>query len=387
MTALAVLAVFWALFFPSGQERSGKTGVLKVRVLIYNKIGPVELSSSYSCRIIDGDKGNILEKDIRLNRSVFALSDGGVVVDNRMRFGKRIKIVPQSPVKNVFSFNGKKYGGDLEIIAGDGKLEVINSLGLEHYLKGVVPREMSAWWPFESLKAQAVVSRSYVISEMVRHSDRDYDVRDDTLSQVYGGVGAERWRTDMAVKRTSGKVLAYAGKVLPAYFHSCCGGYIQDSAVLWGKSLSPLEGKECSYCRISPHFRWSVRMSAKKIAGKLRASGMEIDAINDLKSGLRDRSGRLEYVSVKSRNEWKDIASDDFIKAIGSRHIKSAKIYIRKYPFFYRFYGFGWGHGAGMCQWGAFGMALRWKNMKNILDYYYPGAELSDLADTGIRST
>jgi stage II sporulation protein D len=371
LTTLAVFLAFRAVL-PWHRHAPGMNKAVTVRVLVSDDTRELRLTSRGPCRILDAVSGAVIAKGLTLN---------GEALPGQ---GRRLMIIPEGEGANVFFLRSSAYKGTIEIVPSDGLDRVIEHIPLEEYLKGVVPREASPLWPFESLKAQAVASRSYVLSEMSKRRDRDYDVRDDTLSQVYGGIKAERWRTDLAVKATAGKILTYAGKVLPAYFHSCCGGHTEDSAVLWGKSLSPLEGKRCGYCRISPHFRWTAGISAKIIAEKLKAAGIEIGAINDIKSGLRDRSGRLEYVSVKSGNKWKEIASGDFIKAIGAKNIKSAKFYVRKYPLYYRFNGFGWGHGAGMCQWGAFGMALRWKSMKNILEFYYPGAEISDINDADI---
>ena len=100
--------------------------------------------------------------------------------------------------------------------------------------------------------------------------------------------------------------------------------------------------------------------------------------VDDIKEGPRDSSRRLEYVRIKSRNKWFEIPIKDFRYAIGGRTLKSANFGIKKYPRFYQFSGYGWGHGVGMCQWGAFGLSLRFYNEKGILEKYYPGARIVD---------
>ena len=122
-----------------------------------------------------------------------------------------------------------------------------------------------------------------------------------------------------------------------------------------------------------------ARLPTKTIEERLRSKGYAVKRIDNIKTGKRDSSGRLKYVSVKSGNKWFEIKTGEFQSAVGKKSLKSAKFRIKKYPFFYLFSGHGWGHGVGMCQWGAFGLAMRWRNYKKILAYYYPGTKIVDL--------
>ena len=275
--------------------------------------------------------------------------------------------------------NGKEYRGDINVVETDSGFDVINNIELEDYLKGVVPREMNHLWPTEALKAQAVASRSFAVYEALRRKDKEYDLTADTRSQVYGGKAAEKWRASKAVDATMGKVLEYKGKIFPTYFHSCCGGHTEDASKLWNIKLAPLKGVRSPWCRWSPNFKWEARVPTKTILEKLKNKGYSVKRIDNIKAGKRDTSGRLGYVSVKSGNKWIKIRTSDFNSAVGSRSLKSTKFSIKKYPLFYLFQGYGWGHGVGMCQWGAFGLALRWRNYKKILAHYYPGTRIVSL--------
>ncbi|MFQ5952476.1 MAG: SpoIID/LytB domain-containing protein [Candidatus Omnitrophota bacterium] len=277
--------------------------------------------------------------------------------------------------------NGREYRGDAEVIKKDSGFDVINRVELEDYLKGVLPREVHYLWPFGVLKAQAIASRSFAVYQALSRKNREYDLTADASSQVYGGKDSERWRTTKAVEATRGRVLEYKGKAFPAYFHSCCGGRTEDASRLWNEDLKPLKGVKCYWCRWSPRFRWMTRIPTKEILKKLKSKNYDIKRIDDIRAGKRDPSGRLEYVSVKSGGKWLEIKTSKFRSAIGRKTLRSANFRVKKYPFFYLFSGHGWGHGVGMCQWGAFGLSLRWWSPERILAHYYPGTKIVRLSE------
>jgi stage II sporulation protein D len=280
------------------------------------------------------------------------------------------------------------YRGQIDINRTAGGLTAVNRVDLEYYLKGVLPREVNRFWPIAMIEAQAIVSRSFAVYEALRRKNKDYDLTDDTFSQVYGGRSSERWRTTRAVEATKGKVLEYKGKVLPAYFHSCCGGRTQNVSRAWGTSPAlvdargrsgPLKGAKCSWCRWTPYFRWQARVEKQDILKGLKDEGYYLNRIDAITEGPRDVSGRLKYVRIRSRNKWIEVATEDFRSAIGRRILRSANFKIRKRRRYYIFNGYGWGHGVGMCQWGAFGLSLKKWSAERILARYYPGAKIVDM--------
>ncbi|MBU1128608.1 MAG: SpoIID/LytB domain-containing protein, partial [Candidatus Omnitrophica bacterium] len=332
----------------------------------------------------DIENGRVLARDVDLASAVEITGRAeGIRFKDCVLTSAGVRIIPKG--KFDIALNDIFYRGVIDVIRVGGTLDAINRVGLEDYLKGVIPREVNYLWPAEALKAQAIASRSFAVSQVERRGKSDYDLRASTFSQAYGGRSAERLRTSKAVGATRGKVLAYAGKVLPAYFHSCCGGRTQSASNLWGELLPPLEGVECRRCGWSPYFRWQARVSTKVIKKRLNDAGYDIPRIDDIKTGVRDKSGRLDYISVRPGGKWFDIKCDDFIRAIGPRVLRSTNLRVKKYPFFYRFSGYGWGHGVGMCQWGAFGLAIRWRKADSILNHYYPGAEIVDLKENNER--
>ncbi|MDP8299324.1 MAG: SpoIID/LytB domain-containing protein [Candidatus Tantalella remota] len=360
---------------------------LVIRVRIAYAFQTLQVSTSSGSDIYDNDTGGLLRREraidegtqVKFSQDSIALGGEEYKVDS-------LRIVP---LKNSgIKVNGTLYRGDLDIVKMDEGLTAINRVELEDYLKGVLPKEVHSLWPFSVLKAQAIASRSYAVYQSYKRAGKMYDLTADTYSQVYGGKSCEKWRTTKAVVSTRGKVLEYEGKILPGYFHACCGGHTESASLAWGKESffakdgkGPLKGVKCPWCRWTPYFRWQKRVQTKTILDKLNARGYSLTNVEDVRSGPRDASGRLEYVKVKSRRKWLEISTDDFRSAVGRNVLKSANFRIKKYPFFYLFSGYGWGHGVGMCQWGAFGLGLRRWSDKRILEHYYPGAKIVSLKE------
>ena len=344
-------------------------------VKILDSVKEVTLKTKTKCSIYDLDTHRFLDRSfLARSGTKFIYRQDGIRIGEQGFSAKNIRIAPAK--KKCLNVNGVLYRGDIDLIEDGGSLLVVNRVFLEDYLKGVLPREVHHFWPFSALKAQAIASRSYALFKIQHSENGKYDLTADTYSQVYGGRSSERWRTSKAVDGTKGMVLEYDGKVLPAYFHSCCGGYTRDASPRWGDQPAPLKSVKCQWCRWSPYFRWQVKIPTKEITEKLNDSGIPVKKIIDIKEGERDKSQRLADIRVRTRHEWFEIPVRDFRAALGKRLIKSDNFRIKKYPRFYLFGGYGWGHGVGMCQWGAFGLSIRFWKAERILKYYYPGAEI-----------
>jgi len=376
ITGLCVFSLF-LYSVRSFREKRGYPFVVRIRVVHDAK--KIQFSAKGPCWISDPETGEVLQENIRFKKPIdVSVVNAGIKFDGMIFRTDSLRI--STSRDKALVLDGDSYRGEADIIRTANGMDAVNRVELEDYLKGVLPCEVNCFWPSAALRAQAVVSRTFALSQALRRKNRNYDMTADTFSQVYGGKSAERWRTTRAVMETKGKVLAYGGKVFAAYFHSCCGGHTENASMLWNEdNIPPLEGVKCRWCRWSPHFRWQARVPTKAIMQKLNDSGYNIRRIDGIKAGKRDASGRLEYVSIKSGNKWFDIKAPDFASAIGGRIIKSTNMRVKKYPFFYYFSGYGWGHGVGMCQWGAFGLAVRWWSAERILKHYYPGAEIVNI--------
>jgi stage II sporulation protein D len=211
---------------------------------------------------------------------------------------------------------------------------------------------------------------------MQENKQKDFDVTSDIYSQVYGGRGSERYRTNKAVDETEGKVLFYQGKIIPAYFHATCGGHTEDATLLWDLDLTPLKGVVCPYCKESPHFNWHYDLPVKEIAKKLSGAGFKITDIKNISIEGKDRSGRITNLIITCEEGEVKISAKDFRGTIGPNIINSTNFSVTIAGGDAVFAGVGWGHGVGLCQWGAYFMAKEGFKANEILKYYYPGTNV-----------
>jgi stage II sporulation protein D len=193
------------------------------------------------------------------------------------------------------TFDGRPYHGTLVLRSQGGHVSVVNSLALDTYLRGVVPSESPSHWPLAALEAQAVAARSYAVSEL--RPNAFYDLVPTTSDQVYGGVTAERPRTDNAVYQTLGQVVTWDGQVARTYYSSSSGGRTEAVQDAWpGATPVPyLVSVPDPYDTYSPHHDWGpFELSAGTLAGRL-GLGSAVDSARV----LRDASWRADSVDFR----------------------------------------------------------------------------------------
>ncbi len=171
------------------------------------------------------------------------------------------------------ALDGRPYHGELVARSAGRTLSVVDNLPLDSYIRGVVPSEMPSHWGIAALEAQAVAARSYAVSEL--RPDASYDLLPDTRDQVYGGVAAERPRSDRAVYDTTGEVLKWEGQVARTYYSSSSGGRTESVEDAWnGAALPYLRSVSDPYDAYSPHHDWGpVAVSPETLAARLGAGG------------------------------------------------------------------------------------------------------------------
>ena len=276
--------------------------------------------------------------------------------------------------------DGRKFRGIMDIIReANGRLLLVNHVDIEEYLCGVLRHEVPHYWPMETLKAQAVVSRTFALYQHINNKEMDYDLTNTAFSQVYGGAAGEKRKTNKAVIETYGEVLTYKGKIFPAYFHACCGGHTQDAGRLWKNDLPVLKGRTCGYCRNTPHYPWKRKVSLWKIRGHLNDNGYKLGKILSIKAVDYDASGRIKNLKVCHSGGEAVVSAYRFRIMVSPTLIKSSKFKIKTKSDYAYFEGKGWGHGVGMCQWGALGMAMKRHKKEDILRFYYPSSEIKNI--------
>lgn len=359
-------------------------GVQNVRVAILKDVPSITIRVRRDYQILDPQTERVLDEGERLPRTAVLPTDRGIKVGGREFALPRIVFVAK---KDVIVYQGTKereFRGRLEVVRQKtGALLVINHIDLEDYTRGVLYHETSHRWPLEALKAQAVATRTYALYQIQQNAKQDYDVTSGIYSQVYGGRSSERYRTNMAVRKTSGRIMVYQGKVLPAYFSANCGGMTEDVTQLWNyTSMPPLRGVQCGFCKAAPHAHWKKNYRLKDIQDQLNRNGYDLDLIKSLEVAKRNRSGRVQDLMILTRDGKKTLISGKkFRDIIGPNVVKSTKFDVVMKGYYFDLIGQGWGHGVGMCQWGACEMARRRYDYPDILQFYYPGSQLVDCRD------
>jgi stage II sporulation protein D len=274
--------------------------------------------------------------------------------------------------------NDRIFRGEIRVLKSNKGLVAVNTVELEEYLYGVVRNEVSTWWPMEAIKAQVIAARTYVLYQIKESRGKDYDVTADVSSQVYGGIFSEKWRTNRAVDLTKGKVLVYNGAIFPAYFHATCGGATFSAANLWNIDLPPLRGVKCGWCKKSPHYSWEKWVLLKDARARLENAGYAVGDIEGFEVIKKDPSGRILEIEVKGSQDTVDMLGKDFRLIIGADILRSTNFKATVIGDYIVFEGAGWGHGVGMCQWGAYYMSRAGKKADEILSFYYPGSKVVD---------
>jgi stage II sporulation protein D len=279
--------------------------------------------------------------------------------------------------EQTFTFNGRLYRGTF------GRLEdgqIVNVIDLEEYLYSVVSREMPAGWPPAALEAQSVCARTYVL----QRSDprRAYDLVPSELDQRYDGIAGETPAGVAAVAATDGQVLCFGARYARVAYSSCCGGHTESSSEAWGNAALPyLAGVVCTSCSDSPNYRWTTSLAFDAIAARLSAL-LLIGRLDDLHVTARDASGRARGFELVTDRGNTVVIGSAFRRAVGSRVLRSLLVTnVQRTPDGAAVFieGGGLGHGVGLCQWGARGMALAGRAVPEILAFYFPGTVVSNL--------
>ena len=233
-----------------------------VRVLLGTSGGDVEFTQATRACGKSLNPGRRYEAH-RAGGSVRLRSSGGKLLG---RCGKRLRASGRGRISIV---GYGTYRGAVEASAteGGGSLNVVNSLALEQYVKGVMPNEVPPSWPFQQLKAQAVAVRSIALTSSV--GGNVFDVYPDTRSQVYEGLESEYARTNSAVNRTNGEVVTYKGEVAQTFYSACSGGHTESVVNVFGTAVPYLVGVPDPYDYYCPLHKWTLRFSGAEISAKL----------------------------------------------------------------------------------------------------------------------
>jgi len=275
-----------------------------------------------------------------------------------------------------FEYDGRAYRGTFSR-APEG---IVNVVAVEEYLYSVVPREMPTAWPASALQMQAICARTFVLQHAA--PQRAYDVLPSDLNQVYQGIGTESPVGRQAVDATTGTILRYGGALAQAAYSSCCGGRTEASMDAWGGEPVPyLSGVACPYCAVSPDFRWTRDVTFDFVERALRTRLRGMGSLLDVRLGSRDQSGRAREFELITDRSTVVVRGSEFRIAVGTSFVRSLLILKLSVeppegelmtPILH-LEGAGNGHGVGLCQWGARGIAIERGSVGQMASFYFPG--------------
>jgi stage II sporulation protein D len=290
------------------------------------------------------------------------------------------------------------YPGSVMFRTTNGKLDAINSVDVEDYLRGVIPYEIGKLDSsrIEALKAQAVAARTYAYKHFNSRESMGFDVFADTKDQVYKGLESATPLTDAAVKATAGVVMTYGGEFIIAYYHSTCGG-VTETLATWNRPDVPylhskpdLRPNGKPWCDESSYIKWERRFADKEIVKLLKANAVEAKATFSVATGkdfkkvksikIKDKlnSGRIMTLRVETDKGHFDVLTDRtrwLFKKAGTI-LPSSFFTIKKEGKEWVLTGTGFGHGVGMCQMGVRARAQAGQSYQEILSHYYQGITL-----------
>jgi len=276
--------------------------------------------------------------------------------------------------------NGQRYRDKLKVFPGPNRdLWVINELALEDYLVGLINCEISSQWSEEVLKAQAIAARTYALFQKRNRVAELYDVDSKVTDQVYEGIDKEDDRARQVVKETERVFLLYQGHPIFAAYHACCGGKTESPEYLWLGNFPYLQSIACYSCIDSPHFLWNYQATSMTLGKALQKGGFLGTEVLGIGIADRNKSQRVLQVSIQSEKGRQEISGKEFRRLLGYDLLRSTNFFVVQKNGHYLFSGLGWGHGVGLCQWGAKGMAEQGANYRSLLKYYYPGAEIGKI--------
>lgn len=304
----------------------------------------------------------------------FTATPTGVVAAGVGSFDAVVRLAPADGARLYLDIY--PYRGVLELRrTAAGRLTVINELDLEEYLYGVLKNEVDPQWPTEALKAQAVASRTWALYSLNRFASEGYDVCATADCQVYRGVTAEDPRTSAAVDETRGEVMTYQGRPIFAAYHSDSGGSTESSELVWGGAYPYLRGVADPYSVGAPRHEWIVRMDLATFENRVRRSGRMIANVTGIEVAEATPSGRAALLRVAGAHGVLLLRGAE-LRAVLGADLRSTLFTVRLVPDDppqVEFQGRGSGHGVGLSQWGARGMAEMGRRYQEILSYYYSG--------------
>ncbi|GEM_PF-534768 len=395
----------------------------QIRIGLQEDIDRIRFQSKYDFTISQANSvifegQNNTQYQITYRNNTFSILKDNEILKN-ISTNQKINIKSEDP-NNLFALYGIKYGqnyfwggtenrqyrGDIYLNPVSAqKMDLLNYIDLSSYLLSVVPSEMPASWPIEALKAQSVVARSYILRNINRHKNEDYDLCATVHCIVYSGAQNEHTSTTEAIIATRNEIITHNGNIIDAVFSSNSGGYTEASENVWINSLDYLKAvnttkndnynfplkpfeienwfveKPASYSNnkytTQSSYRWVKNINLERLKDRHALEDIKRVYITD-----RTTTGTVKEIKIEGRNKTVTKNNSAIRRALTG--LKSNKFIVKN---IYNqnelksiiIFGAGWGHSVGMDQSAAAGMAVEGKKYKEIINFFYPDTKITKL--------
>jgi stage II sporulation protein D len=311
-----------------------------------------------------------------------------------------VNIIPRG-AKNRTLFNKVPYRGLLKILPYGNNVRIINVLYMEDYLRGVVPPEIGkrADSEVEAVKAQAVAARTYAMAHLRQYSGQPFDMKASIIDQVYEGAESENRLINKAIDATAGSVIFYQDDFINAYYHSTCGGTTDDIDHVWDRRGLPYlkAVADSGACSWSKYYTWREYFTEKQLRGRVeqylssdRGRDFKISRIKSVEIKERTPGGRVARLIIRTESDAYTFKKDRIRWVLGRTSNPDLILPSDRFDINVdldgagfltgiAFKGRGYGHGVGMCQCGAIGLARDGRTYEGILKHYYSNVELKKL--------
>lgn len=328
-----------------------------IRVLIMKGVPSLEVKGT--------DRGSLIIRDA---------GAGHVKVNGKQR---RLPLRLRPDGGQIY-VNNRPYRGTLEIADGKDGLLIINEVPMEFYLAGIINHEISSKWPEDVIKTQAVIARTYALFNRNKRAKNPWHVDSSVMGQVYGGSSSEDHAAIAAVRATTGEVLMFQGDPALTVYHSNAGGMTDSARDVWSRDYPYLVPVESPFDAGAPRYEWDHAASTADLGEKLRRAGKKVGDPIELEVMEKTVAGRVRVLAIRDKDGQElRVSGEDLRSILGYSVLRSAIFSVEKGGEIFLFKGKGSGHGVGLSQWGAKGMAENGYSYRQILEHFYPGTELT----------
>ena len=381
----------------------------RVHVLLARSAKPFSLYSLGDMQVLaevpgEGGQGLTLSRVAQLKgRFVIRRADGAFSVEQAGRpvatsTALRLRLISVNPYNLVDLGTGVYRGGMHFLAQPGGEVLAVNVLGVEDYLRGVLPYELGNVdrEGLEALKAQAIVARTYAYKRMLKAGNSGFHLYCDVQDQVYKGVRGEYMMADRAVWETRGMAVQHGDTLALCYYFSTCGGRTASKHEVWGGDSIPYlvsrpdtDGLGEPYCQASKYMAWTQEWNQPQLAGilkrNLRSAGVaefpDFTGIAGIAVTQRAVCGRARLMAIETNRGSVTVKGDKTRWALRSpggedKIMPSAWFTVKSAGGKISVQGKGFGHGVGLCQMGALARAKADQNFVQIIRAYYQGVDV-----------